>query len=157
MKPRPGSYAKARLKWSNKESLPFLYENTGIITRFTDGRDPKPRSREVFSFHRPETLKQWRKMAPACANAAITFRRSTRNIVRPANCACAIAEIAITNLEQSFKDDRPRANLIQMATGAGKTYTADHFYLPPAQARQRQTHRFFLMIPELGRTSRAGK
>ena len=31
--------------------------------------------------------------------------------------------IAIEKLEQSFKDDRPRA-LIQMATGAGKTYTA---------------------------------
>lgn len=32
-------------------------------------------------------------------------------------------EIAISNLEESFKNDRPRA-LIQMATGAGKTYTA---------------------------------
>jgi type I restriction enzyme, R subunit len=32
-------------------------------------------------------------------------------------------EIAINNLEGSFKDNRPRA-LIQMATGSGKTYTA---------------------------------
>ena len=31
--------------------------------------------------------------------------------------------IAIENLENSFKDDRPRA-LVQMATGSGKTYTA---------------------------------
>ena len=30
-----------------------------MLTRFTDGRDPKPRSREVFSFHRPETLRDW--------------------------------------------------------------------------------------------------
>ena len=30
---------------------------------------------------------------------------------------------AITKLEASFKDDRPRA-LVQMATGSGKTYTA---------------------------------
>jgi type I restriction enzyme R subunit len=53
-------YAAAKLKWvNNKEPLPFLYESTGIITRFTDGRDPKLRSREVFSFHRPETLKEW--------------------------------------------------------------------------------------------------
>ena len=53
-------YAAAKLKWvNNKEPLPFLYESTGILTRFTDGRDPKPRSREVFSFHRPETLKEW--------------------------------------------------------------------------------------------------
>ena len=53
-------YASANLKWvNNKEPLPFLYESTGIITRFTDGRDPKPRSREVFTFHRPETLIEW--------------------------------------------------------------------------------------------------
>jgi type I restriction enzyme, R subunit len=32
-------------------------------------------------------------------------------------------EIAITNLEASLKQDEPRA-LIQMATGAGKAYTA---------------------------------
>jgi len=55
-----GGYAAAKLKWvNNKEPLPFLYASTGIITRFTDGRDPKPRSREVFSFHRPETFKEW--------------------------------------------------------------------------------------------------
>jgi len=53
-------YAGARLKWvSNKIPLPFLYESTGVVTRFTDQRDPKPRSREVFTFHRPETLLEW--------------------------------------------------------------------------------------------------
>jgi type I restriction enzyme, R subunit len=52
-----GSYAAATLKWvNNKEPLPFIYESTGIITRFTDGRDPKPRSREVFTFRQPETM-----------------------------------------------------------------------------------------------------
>ena len=39
--------------------LPFLYESTGIETFFRDERDPDPRSRRVFSFHRPETLAQW--------------------------------------------------------------------------------------------------
>lgn len=53
-------YANARLKWiTNAEPLPFLYESTGQITRFTNARDPNPRSREVFSFHRPETLQAW--------------------------------------------------------------------------------------------------
>lgn len=48
-------YATANLKWvTNKQPLTFLYESTGIITRFTNVRDPKPRSREVFNFHRPE-------------------------------------------------------------------------------------------------------
>jgi type I restriction enzyme R subunit len=53
-------YAGAKLKWmKNKERLPFVYESTGVITRFTDGRDPKPRSREVFTLHRPETMAEW--------------------------------------------------------------------------------------------------
>jgi hypothetical protein len=118
-------YAKARLKWvNNKQPLPFLYESTGIITRFTDGRDPKPRSREVFCFHRPETLKEWLTQGD-------TLRARLHHIpplnpnhlpakeLRLRDCQ----ETAIVNLEASFKADRPRA-LIQMATGAGKTYTA---------------------------------
>ena len=53
-------YAAAQLKWvSNLDPLKFIYEATGVLTRFTDARDPKPRSREVFSFHRPETLREW--------------------------------------------------------------------------------------------------
>ena len=36
--------------------LPFLYESTGVETFFRDERDPQPRSRRVFTFHRPETL-----------------------------------------------------------------------------------------------------
>jgi len=58
--PQTEGYAAARLKWvNNNEPLPFLYESTGLITRFTDQRDPHPRSRELFNFHRPETLKEW--------------------------------------------------------------------------------------------------
>ena len=49
-----GSYASAKLKWLNKtEPLPFVYESTGVLTRFTNGWDPTPRSREVFNFPRP--------------------------------------------------------------------------------------------------------
>ena len=39
--------------------LPFAYESTGVETRFTNGLDPEPRSREVFAFHRPETMSEW--------------------------------------------------------------------------------------------------
>jgi type I site-specific restriction endonuclease len=39
--------------------LPFLYESTGVETFFRDQRDPDARSRQVFSFHRPETLAAW--------------------------------------------------------------------------------------------------
>ncbi len=50
-------YAVAKLKYIiNSQPLPFVYESTGELTRFTDYRDPKPRSRPVFTFHRPETF-----------------------------------------------------------------------------------------------------
>src|SRR5206468_2114364 len=39
--------------------LPFLYESTGVETRFTNRLDPDPRSRNVFSFHRPSMLATW--------------------------------------------------------------------------------------------------
>lgn len=39
-----------------REPLPFSYESTGVETHFTNGLDPTPRSRRVFSFHRPEPL-----------------------------------------------------------------------------------------------------
>jgi type I restriction enzyme R subunit len=39
--------------------LPFCYQSTGIETRFTNGLDPDPRSRQTFSFHRPQTLSEW--------------------------------------------------------------------------------------------------
>jgi type I restriction enzyme R subunit len=113
-----GGYAAAKLKWvNNKQPLPFVYESTGVITRFTNGRDPKPRSREVFSFPRPEAL------AEQLTNPA-SLRERLQHIP-PLNHAglrqCQIT--AIENLEASFKADKPRA-LVQMATGAGKTFTA---------------------------------
>jgi len=43
--------------------LPFLYESTGVETFYRDERDPDPRSRRVFTFHRPETLAELAKDA----------------------------------------------------------------------------------------------
>ncbi|HVC09521.1 MAG TPA: type I restriction-modification enzyme R subunit C-terminal domain-containing protein [Elusimicrobiota bacterium] len=103
--------------------LPFYYESTGVETFFRDERDPSPRSRPVFSFHRPETLLAFldesetlRARLAAMPKAHPLATRGMRD--------CQIE--AITNLEQSFAADKPRA-LIQMATGAGKTYTACAF------------------------------
>ena len=113
-----GGYASAKLKWlNNKGTLPFFYESTGIVTRFTDTRDPKPRSREVFSFPRPERIRNWLNQS-----ASLRARLQGLPDLDPTGFwACQIS--AIEKLEASFKDDRPRA-LIQMATGSGKTYTA---------------------------------
>ncbi len=41
--------------------LTFCYQSTGIETCFTNELDPEPRSRNVFSFHKPETLSKWLK------------------------------------------------------------------------------------------------
>ncbi len=118
-------YAAAKLKWvNNNVPLPFLYESTGIITQFTDQRDPKPRSDEVFSFHRPETLGEWLSQDASLRGRLqriplLNPQKLPANELKLRDCQ----ELAITNLETSFKANRPRA-LIQMATGAGKTYTA---------------------------------
>src|SRR6266849_10544711 len=42
-----------------KRPLPFGYQSTGIETRFTNLLEPDAASRNVFSFHRPETLAEW--------------------------------------------------------------------------------------------------
>lgn len=113
-------YAKAKLKYLNNESLPFVYESTGDITRFTDYRDTKPRSRSVFTFHRPETFQQWLK-------ADKSLRTRLHNIPALPTEGLRDCQVnAITNLEASFKEARPKA-LIQMATGSGKTFTAITF------------------------------
>lgn len=40
----------------NQKPIRFAYEATDIATRFTDYANEKARSREIFWFHRPETL-----------------------------------------------------------------------------------------------------
>ena len=111
-------YANAKLKWITiAEPLPFLYESTGQITRFTNARDPSPRSREVFTFHRPETLKSWAQATRSLRAGIEVLPQLNPDGLRD----CQIK--AITNLEISLKADKPRA-LVQMATGSGKTFTA---------------------------------
>ena len=106
-------------------ALPFGYESTGAETRFTCGLDPVPASRRVFRFHRPKTLADWLDNNARLGGAATV--RSGFSLLpdlgyEPPGLWPAQAE-AIRNLEASFQANRPRA-LIQMATGAGKTFTA---------------------------------
>ena len=110
-------YAASKLKYIDNEPLPFVYESTGVITRLTDARDPKPRSREVFSFLRPKTIRERLKQEN-------TFRERLHDLpeLKRGNLRDCQFD-AINRLEQSFKKNKPRA-LVQMATGAGKTFTA---------------------------------
>ena len=111
-------YAQSKLKWfADSRPLPFVYESTGILTRYTDLRDPKPRARSVFSFHHPKTLKDRIRQKTSLRQRLHQFPDLAVEGLRD----CQIR--AITNLEKSFRENRPRA-LIQMATGSGKTFTA---------------------------------
>lgn len=112
-----GEYSKSKLKHFDNAPLRFVYESTGVVTRFTDFHDPKPRSRPVFTFHRPETLQQWLKEEE-------TLRARFSDIPELETAKLRDCQYnAIRNLENSFRAGKPRA-LIQMATGSGKTYTA---------------------------------
>ncbi len=113
-------YANAKLKYLNNDPLRFVYESTGALTRFTDLNDPKPRAREIFSFHTPKTLLSWSKQDKTLRERFFDIPELETDGFRPAQIK------AIKNLESSFKQNKPRA-LIQMATGAGKTFTAASF------------------------------
>ena len=100
--------------------LIYDYESTGAETFFRNRRDPKPRSRRLFAYHRPETLHDWLRQPD-------TLRQRLRQMppLDPRGLRdCQID--AIAGLEQSLAEDRPRA-LIQLATGAGKTFSACSF------------------------------
>lgn len=85
--------------------------------KFTDYKDIKYRSRKVFSFHRPEYLE-------SLLQASDTIRNNMKHFPPLDPVGFRDCQInAINNMDVSFADNRPRA-LVQMATGAGKTFTA---------------------------------
>src|SRR5882724_7512423 len=120
-----GKYGKGLLdiypKW--REPLPFAYESTGVETQFTNQLDPVPKSRNVFAFHKPETLLEW--LEPEKQLNARLANLLTSDQMPKSNLWSAQIE-AIRNLEKSLAANKRRA-LIQMATGSGKTYTAVNF------------------------------
>lgn len=105
-------------KW--QDSLVFDYESNGEEVLFKDMRDPKPRSRRVFAFHKPETLLEWLKADKSLRAGFSEMPELVTHGLRD----CQID--SLQGLEASLADDQPRS-LIQMATGAGKTFTACTF------------------------------
>ena len=111
-------YANSTFKLiKNDYSIRFAYETTDKLIRFTDYQDIKHRSRTVFSFHRPESLQALLAQPDTIRNNMKRFPPLDETGFR----TCQVN--AIKNLELSFSENRPRA-LIQMATGAGKTFAA---------------------------------
>lgn len=88
--------------------LPFLYESTGVETFFRDSRDPDPRSRRVFSFHRPETLGEW-FAEPDTLRTRLAEMPELHPLATNGMRECQVE--AITGLEKSFAESQPRANL----------------------------------------------
>ncbi|MFF4814558.1 DEAD/DEAH box helicase family protein [Kitasatospora sp. NPDC001309] len=112
-----------------KNPLPYRYVSDGGLVRFRDVYDPDSRTRDVYSFHRPETLARWMREADADPDAP-TYRARLRERLpqldyeevvtgrlRPAQFD------AVHGLETALRRG-DRRSLIQMATGAGKTYAA---------------------------------
>ncbi len=96
------------------DELLFQYVSTGSETNFQSRRDPIVRPREVFHFHRPETLAAW-------AQAAQPVRQRLRQL--PPVDASGMRDVqvdALRNLEASLADDRSKA-LAAITMGGGKT------------------------------------
>jgi type I restriction enzyme R subunit len=104
--------------------LPFAYQSTGVETRFTNGLDPQPRSRQVFAFHKPEMLAEWVKYAiPSAGEPPSSFLARMSAMPTLVDDLWPPKPQAIANIERSLRENRPRA-LVQMATGSGKTLLA---------------------------------
>src|SRR4030095_13435871 len=122
---KSGKYGKNLLdvygKWC--DPLPFAYESTGVETQFTNRLNPDPKSRNVFAFHRPETLLEYLEPEHQL-NTRLTNLLTADQMPKSSLWSAQIE--AIRNLERSLAANKRRA-LIQMATGSGKTYTAVNF------------------------------
>lgn len=104
--------------------LPFVFEANGVETYFTNGYDPEPRSRSIFNFAKPETLarivEDFHRNPPWP-----TWRAAVRMLPPLITEKLRPAQIdAVTGLERALQEQRYDRSLIQMATGAGKTFTA---------------------------------
>ena len=120
-----GLPAEVRLAAVTSEGrLPFVFEASGSETHFTNGFDPEPRSRKVFAFPRPETLARTLRDAAADPDAP-TWRAKVTSLPALQTDGLRPAQItAIEGIERSLAEQRHDRSLVQMATGAGKTYTA---------------------------------
>ncbi|OIJ66185.1 hypothetical protein WN71_019995 [Streptomyces mangrovisoli] len=114
--------------------LPFRYVSDGGETRFRSVLDPDSRTRRIFSFHQPRTLARWVRQAEEDEQAP-SYRARLRlrmpdldeRPLRPAQIK------AVRGVEDSVAHGKGQQgmgqsrSLVQMATGAGKTFTAVTF------------------------------
>lgn len=120
-----GLPADVRLAATTTEGrLPFVFEASGVETHFTNGFDPAPRARLIFAIPRPETLARILRDAEATPEAP-TWRAKVRHLPALDTASLRPAQIdAIGGIEGSLAGGQFDRSLVQMATGAGKTFTA---------------------------------
>lgn len=102
--------------------LPFVFEASGTETHFTNGFDPDPRARRIFNFPKAATLAKTLRGKdeehPTWRGKVTAMPPLDTAPLRPAQIE------AINGVEQSLREQRYDRSLVQMATGAGKTYAA---------------------------------
>ena len=111
--------------------LPFLFQSTGVETWFTNRLDPEPRARRVFHLMRAEAFADQLAADPVPGETQPGVLRRRLRVMptldtTPNWNSARLRDIqkrAVTSLELSLQDNRPRA-LVQMATGSGKTVFA---------------------------------
>jgi type I restriction enzyme, R subunit len=96
--------------------LPFVYECDGKVTRFTDKRDPQPRSRDILAFHRPESMAEWIKQ-----NTSLRRRLQGISMVMMGNASNN--QVSATKvLEDGLSSARQRI-LVRFEAGPERTIT----------------------------------
>ncbi len=120
-----GLPADVRLKALTVDGrLPFVFEASGTETHYTCGYDPEPRARRLFAFPKPPTFARILRDAEANPQAP-TWRGKVRTLPELDTAPLRPAQIeAIAGVERSLAEQRFKRSLVQMATGAGKTYAA---------------------------------
>ncbi|MHB8300703.1 MAG: type I restriction endonuclease subunit R, partial [Dermatophilaceae bacterium] len=120
-----GLPAEVRLKAVTTDGrLPFVFEASGSETHFTNGYDPNPRARRVFAFPQPATLARTLRDAtadperPTWRGKVAAMPELDIKMLRPAQVT------AIGGIERSLAEQHFDRSLVQMATGAGKTFAA---------------------------------
>jgi type I restriction enzyme R subunit len=102
--------------------LPFVFEASGTEIHFTNGFDPDPRARRIFNFPKAatlaKTLRNKDEEHPTWRGRVHAMPELDTKPLRPAQIE------AINGVEQSLREQRYDRSLVQMATGAGKTYAA---------------------------------
>ncbi|MHB1371295.1 MAG: DEAD/DEAH box helicase family protein, partial [Pseudomonadaceae bacterium] len=120
-----GLPADVRLKAVTTDGrLPFVFEASGSETHFTNGYDPNPRARRIFAFPQPATLARTLRDAaadperPTWRGKVAAMPELDTRMLRPAQIT------AIGGIERSLAEQHFDRSLVQMATGAGKTFAA---------------------------------